>query len=93
MSHVFFGLLEQKLFRKTKGRQIKSQGCTSDRMKAFPKGEVAVLKKGTYFLFSMIDDILRTYQSRLVVELLVAFILVYQQARQSAKQTSKWRSK
>ena len=28
MSHVFFGLLEQKLFRKTKGRQIKSQGCT-----------------------------------------------------------------
>ena len=28
VSHVFFGLLEQKLFRKTKGRQIKSQGCT-----------------------------------------------------------------
>ena len=25
---MFFGLLEQKLFRKTKGRQIKSQGCT-----------------------------------------------------------------
>ena len=28
MSHVFFGLLEQKLFRKTKGRQIKYHGCT-----------------------------------------------------------------
>ena len=28
MSHVFFGFLQHKLFRKTKGRQIKSQGCT-----------------------------------------------------------------
>ena len=27
MSHVFVGLLEQKLFRKTKGCQKKSQGC------------------------------------------------------------------
>ena len=28
VSHVFFGLLERKLFRKRKGRQIKLQGCT-----------------------------------------------------------------
>jgi len=32
VSHVFFELLEQKLFRKTKGRQINSQGCTDSLM-------------------------------------------------------------
>ena len=29
---MFFGLLEQKLFRKTKGRHLKFQGCTSLQM-------------------------------------------------------------
>ena len=28
VSHIFFGLLEQKLFQKIKGRQINLQGCT-----------------------------------------------------------------
>ena len=47
VSHVFFGLLEQKLFRKTKGRQIKSQGCTYALIQ---EGKQTVCKKSHIYI-------------------------------------------
>ena len=48
--HVFFGLLEQKLFQKTKGHQKKYEGCTDNQAyldsKSHPQKLKMQIKRG-----------------------------------------------